>query len=85
MRKHEKGPHKIGHVVEDFYIGDIHVRICDDYCRDKTPEDVDKILKRIAELTYGPLVEAQLAREEEERRRLAEAEGKSAEVDSESA
>ena len=37
-----------GHVVEEFYIGNTKVRICDDYCRDKTPEDVERILRRIA-------------------------------------
>lgn len=37
-----------GHVVRDYYIGNTHVRICDDYCRDKTPEDVQEILDRIA-------------------------------------
>lgn len=47
-----------GNVVEDFYIGATHVRICDDYCRDKTKEDVQKILDDIARMVYGPLVAA---------------------------
>ncbi len=49
-----------GNVVEDYYIGHCHIKICDDYCRDKTKEDVDKILKRIAEITLGPLQQAYL-------------------------
>ena len=28
-------------------IGNTNVKIADDYCRDKTPEDVNAILKRI--------------------------------------
>ena len=35
--------HTTGHVVEEFYIGATHVRICDDYCRGKTREDVQAI------------------------------------------
>ena len=42
-------PPEIGNVVKEFYIGKTKVKICDDYCRDKTPEDVEKILNRIAE------------------------------------
>lgn len=37
-----------GNVVKDFMLGETRIRICDDCCRDKTPEDVDKILKQIA-------------------------------------
>lgn len=55
-----------GHVVKDFYIGNTHVRICDDYCRDKTPEEVQAILDRIAKITYGPLVQAMIERGEVE-------------------
>jgi hypothetical protein len=35
-------------IVKDFYIENTRVVICDDYCRDKTPEDVNRILGRIA-------------------------------------
>ena len=38
-----------GNVVETIYSDGATVYICDDYCRDKTPEDVDKILKSIVE------------------------------------
>ena len=37
-----------GNVVKDFKIGNTRIKICDDYCRDKTPEDVQAILDRIA-------------------------------------
>ena len=47
-----------GNVVMDFYIEGTHVRICDDYCRDKTKEEVEEILKRIAENAIGPLTAA---------------------------
>lgn len=45
---HKKNLIKEGHVVRDFYIGNTHIQICDDYCRDKTPEEVQAILDRIA-------------------------------------
>lgn len=44
------GRHDEGHVVEEFKIGNTRIKICDDYCRDKTPEDVEAILKRIAQI-----------------------------------
>ena len=37
-----------GNVVKDFKIGRTRIKICDDYCRDKTPEAVQAILDRIA-------------------------------------
>lgn len=44
-----------GHVVEEFYIGHTHICICDDYCRDKTKEDVQEILRRIGRIAIGAL------------------------------
>ncbi len=37
-----------GHVVRDFMLGNTHVQICDDYCKDRTPDEVQAILDRIA-------------------------------------
>ena len=37
-----------GNVVKSFSIGNTRIKICDDYCRDRTPAEVDEILKRIA-------------------------------------
>lgn len=37
------------HIAREFKIGNTRVRIATDYCEDKTPEDVQKILDRIAE------------------------------------
>ncbi len=34
------------HVAEDYYVGNTHVIISDDYCRPR--EEVDEILRRIA-------------------------------------
>ncbi len=39
---------KEGNVVRNFKIGNTRVIICDDYCRDKTPDEVNAILARIA-------------------------------------
>lgn len=55
-----------GHVVREMKIGNTHIRICDDYCRDKTKEDVDEILRRIARNAIGPITAAALAAEEAE-------------------
>lgn len=37
-----------GNVVKAFSIGHTRVKICDDYCRDRTRADVEEILGRIA-------------------------------------
>jgi len=47
-----------GNVVKDFNIGKTRVRICDDYCRDKTKQDIEEILRRIARNAIGPLTVA---------------------------
>lgn len=36
------------HIVRDFYIGNTRIMIADNYCRDKSPEDVQRILQKIA-------------------------------------
>lgn len=36
------------HIVRDFYIGNTRIKIADNCCRDKTPEDVQRILQKIA-------------------------------------
>lgn len=44
-----------GDLVEDkryaveYKIGNTRVKICDDYCRNRTQDDIELILKRIAE------------------------------------
>lgn len=37
-----------GNVVKKFSIGNTRVKICDDYCRDRTSADIEQILERIA-------------------------------------
>lgn len=48
-----QGPVPTGNVVKDFYVGNTHIRICDDYCRDKTPCEVEAILERIAKIAMA--------------------------------
>lgn len=43
------------HIAKEFNIGNTRVKICDDYCRTKTTEEVEAILKRIAEKAIKPL------------------------------
>ena len=47
-------------VVLEQKIGGTTIRIHDDYCKDKTPEDVQKILRRIADFVQGEVVAAEL-------------------------
>ena len=47
-------------VVLEQQIGNVTVRIHDDYCKDKTPEDVHKILRRIADYVQAEVVAAEL-------------------------
>lgn len=56
-------PVPLGHVVREMTIGNTRIKICDDCCRDKTPEDVEKILRRVAQLALPALQAAYLARE----------------------
>lgn len=55
-------PPKVGHIVKEYYDGNTHIIICDDYCRDKTPEDVEAILDRIAEIAYPNLLKQEMER-----------------------
>lgn len=41
------------HIVEDYYIGNTHVIISDDYCRPR--EEVNEILRRIERDAYRAL------------------------------
>lgn len=53
-----------GNVVKDFYVGHTRIKICDDCCRDTTPEQVEEILTRIARIAIGAM---RAAAEEKER------------------
>jgi len=46
-------PPKQGNVVKEFMIGNTTIKICDDYYRDKTPEDIEKILMNISQMAYN--------------------------------
>ena len=39
-------------IVQDFYQGNAHIMIDDTYCKDKTKEEVDEILERIARKAF---------------------------------
>ncbi len=40
---------KQGNVVKEILVENTKVKICDDFCRDRTPEEIEKILSKIAE------------------------------------
>lgn len=44
-----------GNIVKEFNIGNTRVKICDDYCRNKTTTEVAEILARIAKIAIEPL------------------------------
>ncbi len=47
----------IGNVVKDYKIGNTRIKICDDAYRDKTPEEVQEILRRISQIGFNALQE----------------------------
>jgi len=58
-------------VVRDFYIGNTHIKINDEYCRNKTKEEVDAILERIADITMPYMQAEELRRCEAEEKKHA--------------
>lgn len=49
------------HIVKDFFIGNTRIKIADNCCRDKTVDDVEKILckmEEIARIHFNLIVEA---------------------------
>ncbi|MEA5060023.1 hypothetical protein SDC9_149005 [bioreactor metagenome] len=48
-------------IVKDYYIGNTHVMIDDEYCV-KTQEEVDAILKKVGQLSYEQAIR-RMARE----------------------
>lgn len=50
-------------IVKDFTVGNTRIKIADDCCRDKTPEDVRRILKEIAQRAQAAISAAALATE----------------------
>ena len=39
-----------GNIVRDYYSGNTHIKVADDYYRDKTSEEIEKILRDVAAL-----------------------------------
>lgn len=52
------------HIVEDFVINGTRIKIADDYCRDKTSEDVAQILRKIARTAQAHLTAAVMSDEQ---------------------
>ena len=50
-------------IVRDFTVGNTRIKIADDCCRDKTPEDVRRILKEVAQAAQAAISAAALAAE----------------------
>lgn len=65
MARRVIAPPEPGHCVKEFKVGNTRLRICDD-CVVKTKEEVDRILKRCAEIAYPALLRAELERRKKE-------------------
>jgi len=53
-----------GKIVREFNVGNTRIKINDAYCRDKTPEDVEKILAGIAAKAQAALTAQHYAKEQ---------------------
>ncbi len=50
------------HIAKDFMIGNTRVKIATDYCENVTPEEVERILARIARRALPALIAAERAK-----------------------
>lgn len=48
-------------VVSDYKIGNTNIKICDDACRDKTPQEVEAILERLKAIAIKHFRDAEQA------------------------
>lgn len=39
-----------GNIVRDYYSGNTHIKVADDYYRSKTAEEIEKILRDVASI-----------------------------------
>ena len=51
------------HIVRDFTVGNTRIKIADDCCRDRTPEEVRQILRKIARDAQAAISAAALVAE----------------------
>lgn len=58
-------PPKVGHIVKEWYDGNTHCIICDDYCRDLTPEEKERRRERVSEVAYELLYRQEMKRRKE--------------------
>ncbi|MDR0885425.1 MAG: hypothetical protein LBN22_03530 [Clostridiales Family XIII bacterium] len=47
-------------VVEDYYIGNTHIKINDEFCRDLTAEQVERRLKRISNFAIPKIIKKEM-------------------------
>jgi len=52
------------HIVKDFVVSGTRIKIADDYCCDKTREDVAQILRKIARTAQAHLAAAAMSDEQ---------------------
>ena len=59
-------------VVKEFNVGNTKIKICDDCCRDKTPEQVKEAMRRAAAIVMDDYAEAAARAEKEQAAKAAE-------------
>ena len=52
-------------IVEEYMLGNTKIQICDEAYKDKTPEDIERILKRITDIGWRALRSTRETEEEE--------------------
>lgn len=53
-------------VVEEFHLGNTKIQFCDDYCKDKTPEQIDEIMQNIMRIYVSHYAKARQEENEAE-------------------
>lgn len=64
MRKPVEPPH----IVEDFMIGNTRIKIADNYCRNTTKEEVDRIMNRVKQIALDAWAAQEVGNSQKERR-----------------
>ena len=58
MNIKEKNLGETPHFVREFTVGHTKVKIADNYCANKTPEEVNAVLKRISKMAQDSITAA---------------------------
>lgn len=60
------------HIVEDFVIGNTRIQIADNFCKNKTKEEIDAILRNIEQIAMNNWIKTTSKKNEEEENKTSE-------------